>query len=92
MRASFLTHKSQRYAAGIDPRVKLGLCVAGSLASIVIKSPLTPCFLLITNTSLALPATRSTPIRTVCLGLPMMLASTLRFSLLLSLAVLRLVR
>ena len=87
MRASFLTHKSQRYAAGIDPRVKLGLCVAGSLASIVIKSPLSLGLMLVASTAMALTATRATTIIKVCLVVTLMLAFSLGFSWLMSLAV-----
>ena len=87
MPASFLTRKSDTFAAGLDVRVKLLLCAAGSVASIVFSSPLSLGLLVVTGTALALTATRPTTILKVYLFSTLMMLFSLGFSGLIGLAV-----
>lgn len=56
MRASFLTLESTTFAGRLDPRVKLGLCVAGSLVTLLLHSTSALLLLLACTTGLALTA------------------------------------
>ena len=87
MRASFLTNKAQNFAGSVDPRVKLGLCVAGSIAGIILKSPLSLGLMLAASTAMALTAARPATILKVCLFMTLMLTLCLGFSWIISLAV-----
>jgi energy-coupling factor transport system permease protein len=74
MRALFLNRRDDSFAAGLDVRAKLLLCLAGSLASIALSSPLSLGLLLGLSTLPALGAARPTTIlKTYLFGLVMML-------------------
>lgn len=87
MRASFLTKSSDTFAATLDVRVKLFLCVSGSITTIILSSPLSLGFLAVVSTCLALCAARPSTIAKVYLFAFLMLSFALGFSALISLAV-----
>lgn len=80
MQASYLTLKSTSFAGGIDPRVKLGLCMVGSLATMFLKSPWSLGLLLIASVCIALTATRPQTLARICLFTTIMMAISLTCS------------
>jgi len=87
MRASFFTDTGDGFAAGLDVRVKLLLCLTGSLAAIILTSPLSLGLLAAFTAALALGAARLTTVLKVCLFATFMLAFAFGFSALIGLAV-----
>ncbi len=92
MQASFLNRRDDTFAAGLDVRAKLLLCVAGSLAAIILSSPLSLGFLVILSTALALGAARPLTILKVYLFSTLMMLFALGCSALIGLAVPNLMR
>ncbi len=92
MRASFLDRADDTFAAGLDVRAKLLLCVAGSLAAIVLSSPLSLGLLVVLSTALALGAARPVTILKVYLFSTLMMIFALGCSALIGLAVPNLMR
>ncbi len=92
MRASFLNKRDNTFAAGLDVRAKLLLCVAGSLAAIILSSPLSLGLLVALSTALALSAARPLTILKVYLFTMGMLLLALAFSALLGFFVPNLMR
>lgn len=86
MRASFLIKPDDSFAAGLDARVKLLLCFAGSVAAIALSSPLSLGVLVFSSTALALGAARPAIIFKVYLFSLLMLSMALGFTALISLA------
>lgn len=87
MQASFLTERKEDFASGIDVRVKLLLCFAGSVMTIILSSPLSLGFLVAVSTLLALGAARPLTIAKVYAFTTFMLVFALGLSGLISLAV-----
>ncbi len=91
MRASFLTRPAGGAAAGLaeglDVRAKLLLCLAGSLAAVILSSPLSLGLLVALSTALALGAARPLTILTVYLFSTLMMLFALGCSALIGLAV-----
>ncbi len=58
MRASFLNRPADTFAASLDVRTKLSLCLAGSVSAIVLSSPLSLGLLVALTTALAFGAAR----------------------------------
>lgn len=87
MRASFLTERRDTFASGIDLRLKLGLCFAGSITSIILSSPLSLGLLMAFSTLLALGAARPRTIAKVYAFATAMMLFALAFSGLIGLAV-----
>jgi energy-coupling factor transport system permease protein len=92
MRASFLTNTGDGFAAKLDVRVKLLLCFAGSITTIVLSSPLSLGLLASVTTALALGAARPATILKVYLVSACMFVFAFGFSALIGLAVPDLVR
>ena len=87
MRASFLTRESKAFAGSIDPRVKLTLCIVGSLGTIAMKSPYSLGLILAASTAMALTAARPRTIVQVLIFTTVMMLVSLGCSWLISLAV-----
>lgn len=87
MQASFLTKSSDTFASSLDVRVKLLLCLSGSVMCIALSSPLSLGFLAAVSTGLALGAARPSTIGKVYFFAFLMLSFALGFSALISLAV-----
>jgi len=92
MRASFLTKSADTFAAGLDVRIKLLLCISGSIVTIALSSPVSLGFLVVASGVLALGAARPLTIGKVYLFATLMLTFALGFSALISLAVPGLIR
>lgn len=80
MQASYLTLKAVSFAGGIDPRVKLGLCMTGSLATMLLKSPWSLGILLLASVCIALTATRPQTLVRICLFTSVMMIISLSCS------------
>ena len=87
MQASFLIKSADTFAAGLDVRVKLLLCVSGSIMAIALSSPLSLGLLVALSTALALGAARPATILKVYAFGFLMMAFALGFSALIGLAV-----
>ncbi len=87
MQASFLIKAEDTFAAGLDVRVKLLLCFAGSILSIALSSPAGLGLLVLLSTLLALGAARPVTILKVYLFATIMMLFALGFSALIALAV-----
>ncbi|MDY0391715.1 MAG: energy-coupling factor transporter transmembrane component T [Desulfobulbus oligotrophicus] len=74
MRASLFTNiNTETFVAGLDVRAKLLICIAGSVASIILSSPLSLGLILGLSTILAFGAARpGTIMKAYCFGLLMM--------------------
>ncbi len=92
MQASFLIKSEDTFAAGLDVRLKLLLCFAGSVLSIVLSSPAGLGLLAGAGTLLALGAARPATILKVYVLTTAMLLMALGFSALIGLAVPGMVR
>lgn len=92
MQASFLTSKSDTFAGSLDSRLKLGLCIAGSLASLFLSSPLSLGVLLVGGFALALSATKLKTLVKVCAFFTLMMSFTFAFTALIGLFIPDLVR
>lgn len=80
MQASFLNRPDDTFAAGLDVRTKLLLCTAGSVAAVILSSPLGLGLLAILSTALALGAARPRTIIKVYLFSTLMMLLALGFS------------
>lgn len=80
MQASYLTLKSTSFAGSLDPRVKLGLCMVGSLTTMFVKSPWSLGLLLLASVCIALTATRPQTLARICLFTTVMMAISLSCS------------
>lgn len=87
MQASFLTRESKAFAGSIDPRVKLALCVFGSLTTIAIKSPYSLALMLAASTAMALTAARPQTLAKVIIFTTIMMLISLGCSWLIALAI-----
>ena len=87
MQASFLTKADDTFASGLDVRVKLLLCAGGSIATIILSSPLSLGLLVLCTTALALGAARPAVICKVYLFGTLMFLLALGCSALIGLAV-----
>jgi len=92
MRASFLNKSSDTFAARLDVRTKLLLCIAGSVAAIILSSPLSLGLLVALSTALALGAARPATIFKVYLLSTIMMLFSIACSALIGLAVPNLMR
>jgi len=92
MQASFLTNASDGFIAGLDVRVKLLLCLMGSIVSIALSSPLSLGLLALLTTPLALGAARPTIVFKLYIINIFMFIFAIVFSALIGLAVPNLVR
>ncbi|MDR2489032.1 MAG: energy-coupling factor transporter transmembrane protein EcfT [Desulfovibrio sp.] len=87
MRASFLIKADTTFAAGLDARAKLLLCVAGSLAAVILSSPLSLGLLVALSTALALGAARPATVLKVYLFSAAMMLFALGCAAIIGLAV-----
>ncbi|MDR2503691.1 MAG: energy-coupling factor transporter transmembrane protein EcfT [Deltaproteobacteria bacterium] len=87
MRASLFTSPKDSFAASLDARVKLSMCFGGSVASIILSSPLSLGLLALSSAALALNASRLATVLKVYLLASLMMLSALGCSALIGLAV-----